>query len=78
MKYTKTVTIRTNQDFDALHVGQWFVFAGAGGSRGQWYGKTLAGVDYVRHHPEWRNWGAKTYTDRAKSIRASAKRWGAK
>ena len=78
MKYTKTVTIKTNQDFDQLHPGQWFVFDGAGGSRGQWYGKTRAGVDYVRHQPENRTWGAKIDTDRAKIIRASAKKWGAK
>lgn len=78
MKYVKTVVINKPQDFDTLHPGQWFIFAGAGGTRGQWFGKTRAGVDYVRHQPESRNWGIKTDTERARSIRASAKRWGAK
>ncbi len=50
MKYKPTVTIATPQDFDGLTPGQWFRYAGKtpNAGRGQWLGKTKAGVDILR------------------------------
>lgn len=48
MKYTKTVTIQTEQQLDNLHIGQWFKL-GYSGAIGQYLGKTRAGVDAVRY-----------------------------
>lgn len=46
-KYIKTVTVYNEQQFDSMHPGQWFKWNN--GARGQWLGKTRAGVDYVRY-----------------------------
>lgn len=48
MKYTKTVTIQTEQQFDSLHIGQWFKL-GYSGAIGQYLGKTRTGADAVRY-----------------------------
>lgn len=74
-RYVKTVTIHNVQGFDGLKPGQWFCWAN-GGSRGQYMGTSRAGVDYVRHQQG--KWGKKTDTQRAKLMRDSAKRHGAK
>lgn len=77
MKYVKTITVDSPMDFDTMHPGQWFKWAGAGGARAQWYGKTRAQVDAVRYQAD-RAWGAKTDTARARLIRQWAKANGAK
>jgi hypothetical protein len=77
-RYTKTVIINNNMGFDALHPGQWFKWAGAGGNgaRGQWYGKTRAGADAVRHQSG--SWGKLSDTRRAHLVRLWALQHGAK
>lgn len=77
MKYTKTVIISTNREFDSLHPGQWFQWAGAdgNGAGGQWYGKTRAGADAVRHQQG--KWGKLSDTKRAALVRQWAKQHGA-
>ena len=47
MKYSKTITIFSELQFDSMQVGQWFRWNN--GARGQWLGKTRAGVDVVRY-----------------------------
>jgi hypothetical protein len=77
-RYSKTVIISNNMQFDALHPGQWFQWAGAGGNggRGQWYGKTNAGADAVRHQSG--KWGKLSDTQRAALVRKWAKENGSK
>lgn len=78
MRFTKTVIIDSPMDFDTIgQPGQWFKWSGAGGARGQWYGKTSAQVDAVRMQAD-RAWGAKTDTARARLIRQWAKQNGSK
>jgi hypothetical protein len=48
MRYTKTVIIHSKQGFDSLHIGQWFQL-GKHGMKGQYLGKTRAGVDACRY-----------------------------
>lgn len=76
-RFTKTVIIDSPMAFDGLQPGQWYRWAGAGGSRGQWYGKTSAQVDAVRVQAD-RKWGAKSDTARARLIRQWAVQNGAK
>jgi len=47
MRYQKEITIFNAQQFDTMQVGQWFKWSN--GARGQWLGKSKAGVDYVRY-----------------------------
>jgi hypothetical protein len=50
--YTKTQIVSSALDFDSMKPGQWFQWAGNEGTRqgrGQWLGKTRAGVDAVRY-----------------------------
>ncbi|GAB6525163.1 hypothetical protein bcgnr5398_55510 [Bacillus cereus] len=47
MKYSKTITVYSEIQFDSMKPGQWFQWNN--GARGQWLGKTRAGVDYVRY-----------------------------
>ena len=46
MKYAKTITIFSDLQFDSFKPGQWFKWHN--GARGQWLGKTKAGVDILR------------------------------
>ena len=50
MKYAKTITIFSDLQFDSFKPGQWFRYAGRSpnAGRGQWLGKTKAGVDILR------------------------------
>jgi hypothetical protein len=77
-RYTKTVIISSNQQFDQLQPGQWFQWSGADGNggRGQWYGKTRAGADAVRHQNG--KWGKLSDTQRAALVRKWAKENGSK
>jgi hypothetical protein len=75
-QYTKTITVQSPLCFDSLKPGQWFVWAGAGRSRGQYYGTTRAGVDVVRHQQG--AWGKPSDTARAATLRAYALRHGSK
>jgi len=76
-KYTKTVIIFSPLCFDALQVGNWFKWAGApDAGRGQWLGKTRAGVDAVRYQQD--KFGKLSDTTRNKLVRAWAKQNGAK
>jgi hypothetical protein len=76
-RFTKTVIIDSPMAFnEGLQPGQWFRWAGAGGARGQWYGKTRAQVDAVRYQAD-RAWGTKSDTERARIIRLWAKQNGA-
>lgn len=78
MRYIKTVTVYSPLCFDALKPGQWFQWAGAKGncSRGQWLGKTIAGVDAVRYQSD--KFGKVADTTRNKLMRQWAKQNGAK
>ena len=78
MRYIKTVTVYSPLCFDALKPGQWFQWAGAdgNGSRGQWLGKTLAGVDAVRYQSG--KIGKHADSMRYKLMRKWAKQNGAK
>ena len=77
-RYTKTVIVYSPLCFDSLKVGQWFQWAGAkgNGSRGQWLGKTNAGVDALRYQSDkfWKF----ADTERNKLMRKWAKQNGAK
>lgn len=77
-RYTKTVTVYSPLCFDALHVGQWFQWAGASGngSRGQWLGKTRSGADAVRYQTG--NFGKMADTKRNHLMRKWAVQNGAK
>lgn len=76
-RYTKTVTIYSNLCFDALTPGQWFQWAGApDAGRGQWLGKTRAGVDAVRY--QGGKFGKPADTLRNHMVRKWAKQNGAK
>jgi hypothetical protein len=77
-KYQKTVTVYDLMEFDSLTPGQWVRFGGAGGARGQWMGKTRAGVDVVRYQPENRVWGQPVDCTRSAMLRKYAKSHGAK
>lgn len=46
MKYTKTVLVSSISDFSGIKPGQWVQIET--GSRGQYLGKSLAGVNVVR------------------------------
>lgn len=77
MKYTKTVTVPFADNLESLKIGQWFRVQTLGNMRGQYLGKTRAGVYVVR----WQNESAKfTESDaRAnKSLRQFAKVYGSK
>lgn len=74
-RYVKTVTIHSVQGFDGMKPGQWFQWAN-GGSRGQFYGTTRAGVDVVR--TQHGVWGKPSDCERARLQRMYAKQHGAK
>lgn len=74
MKYTTTVTIFSELQFDAFKPGQWFEWHN--GARGQWLGKTRAGVDVVRYQSD--KFGKVSDLAQNKIKRDYAKRWGAK
>ena len=74
MKYAKTITIFSELQFDSMHPGQWFKWNN--GSRGQWLGKTRAGVDAVRYQSE--KFGKASDTRRNQMIRTWAKKNGSK
>ena len=46
MKYAKTITIFSDLQFDSFKPGQWFKWHN--GARGQWLGRTKAGVVILR------------------------------
>ena len=79
-RYTKTITVYSPLCFDQLGFkpGQWFQWAGAkgNGSRGQWLGKTRAGVDALRYQSD--KFGKFADTERNKLMRKWAKQNGAK
>lgn len=74
MKYAKTITIFSELQFDSMKPGQWFRWNN--GSRGQWLGKTKAGVDAVRY--QGGKFGKLADTTRNKLLRKWAKQHGAK
>ena len=74
MKYAKTITIFSELQFDSMHPGQWFKWNN--GARGQWLGKTRAGVDAVRYQAD--KFGKVSDTKRNHLVRAWAKRNGSK
>lgn len=74
MKYQPEVTIFSELQFDSMHPGQWFRWNN--GARGQWLGKTRAGVDAVRYQSD--KFGKVSDTKRNQLVRAWAKRNGAK
>jgi len=74
MKYLKTVTIFSELQFDSMKPGQWFEWNN--GARGQWLGKTLAGVDVIRHQNV--AFGKLVDCQRNKILRDYAKRHGSK
>lgn len=74
MKYVKTITIFSELQFDSMQVGQWFKWHN--GARGQWLGKTRAGVDYVRYQSG--KFGSKSDCAHNALKRFSAKLHGAK
>lgn len=77
MRYTKTVIVFSTLDFDDMKPGQWFQWAGApDAGRGQWLGKTRAGVDAVRY--QGGKFGKLADTTRNKLVRRWAKEHGAK
>ena len=74
MKYAKTITIFSDLQFDSMKPGQWFQWHN--GARGQWLGKTRAGVDAVRY--QGGKFGKLADTTRNKLVRKWAKLHGAK
>ena len=74
MKYVKTITIFSELQFDSFKPGQWFQWHN--GARGQWLGKTRAGVDAVRY--QGGKFGKLADTTRNKLVRKWAKQHGAK
>lgn len=74
MKYAKTITIFSELQFDSMKPGQWFRWNN--GARGQWLGKTRAGVDAVRY--QGGKFGKLADTTRNKLVRKWAKLHGAK
>lgn len=74
MKYLKTITIFSALEFDEFKPGQWFKWNH--GARGQWLGKTRAGVDVVRY--QWGTYGKVSDNDRNRLLRTWAKSNGAK
>lgn len=77
MRYIKTITVYSNLCFDTMKPGQWFQWAGApDAGRGQWLGKTRAGVDAVRY--QGGNFGKPADLTRNYLVRKWAKSNGAK
>jgi len=74
MRYQKEITIFNAQQFNSMQVGQWFKWHL--GSRGQYLGTTLAGVDVVRHQVD--KFGKAADCTRNKLQRNYAKLRGAK
>ena len=74
MKYLKTITIFSELQFDSMRPGQWFKWHN--GARGQWLGKTRAGVDVVRYQSGV--YGKVSDNDRNHLLRTWAKSNGAK
>lgn len=73
MRYTTTVLVSSIASLDNLKVGQWFT--NEMGQRGQFMGKTSAGVSVVR----WQNGKMETRDVKAnKPLRAFAKIYGSK
>ena len=73
MRYTSTVFVSSIASLDGLKVGQWFV--NEQNQRGQYMGKTIAGVSVVR----WQNGKMDTRDIKAnKPLRAFAKIYGSK
>lgn len=73
MRYTKTVLVSSIATLDNLKVGQWFT--NEMGQRGQFMGKTQAGVSVVR----WQNGKMETRDVKAnKPLRQFAKIYGSK
>lgn len=76
-RYIKTIIVYSNLCFDTMTPGQWFQWAGApDAGRGQWLGKTRAGVDAVRY--QGGKFGKLADTTRNKLVRKWAKENGAK
>jgi len=74
MKYKPEITIFSEQQFDSMKPGQWFAWNN--GARGQWLGKTRAGVDVVRYQSD--KFGKVSDLTQNKTKREYAKRYGAK
>lgn len=73
MRYTNTVFVSSIASLDNLKVGQWFT--NEVGQRGQYMGKTIAGVSVVR----WQNGKMETRDVKAnKPLRQFAKIYGSK
>lgn len=73
MRYTKTIFVSSIASLDGLKVGQWF--QNEQNQRGQYLGKTQAGVSVVR----WQNGKMKTRDVKAnKPLRQFAKIYGSK
>ena len=76
-RYTSTQIVYSPLCFDTMTPGQWFQWAGApDAGRGQWLGKTRAGVDAVRY--QGGKFGKLADTTRNKLVRKWAKQNGAK
>jgi hypothetical protein len=74
MKYKPEILIFSELQFDSMKPGQWFKWNN--GARGQWLGKTLAGVDVIRHQNKAFGQPADFY--RTRILREYAKRHGSK
>lgn len=74
MKYLETVTVYSELQFDSFKPGQWFQWNN--GARGQWLGKTRAGVDVVRYQAD--KFGKDSDLVQNKTKREYAKLYGAK
>lgn len=73
MRYTKTILVSSIASLDNLKIGQWFT--NEIGQRGQYMGKTQAGVSVVR----WQNGKMQTRDVKAnKPLRDFAKIYGSK
>lgn len=73
MRYTSTILVSSISALDNLKVGQWFT--NEIGQRGQFMGKTQAGVSVVR----WQNGKMETRDVKAnKPLRQFAKIYGSK
>lgn len=73
-RYTSTVSIFSDADFDRIKPGQWVKTIG--GARGQYLGQTQSGVVVVRFQPG--KFGARRDTRNNATLRAYAKDYGAK
>lgn len=73
-KYQATVSVFSDADFDSIKPGQWV--RTVGGARGQYLGKTSAGVVVVRWQPGI--FGDKRDTRNNATLRQYARDYGAR